>query len=47
MSAFFRKLQHDTDFLRLILGFLHLLETIRNFIELNTVYENAAMYSFV
>jgi hypothetical protein len=44
MSAFFRKLQYDTDFLKLILGFLHLLETIGDFIKLTMVCETVAIY---
>ena len=44
MSAFFRKLQYDIGFLKLILGFLHLLETIGYFIKLTMVCETVAIY---
>lgn len=44
MSAFFRKLQYDIGFLKLILGFLHLLETIGDFIKLIMVCETVAIY---
>ena len=44
MSAFFRKLQYDIDFLKLILGFLHLLEIIGDSIKLTMVCETVAIY---